>query len=39
VFVGMATICILGLTMDMFLKQLEKYVTVRKKGGGEYIYF
>ncbi|VAX17240.1 hypothetical protein MNBD_NITROSPINAE03-1674 [hydrothermal vent metagenome] len=39
VFVGMTTICILGLTMDIFLKQLEKYVTVRKKGGGEYIYF
>jgi ABC-type nitrate/sulfonate/bicarbonate transport system permease component len=39
VFVGMATISMLGLTMDFFLKRMEKFVTVRKKGGGEYIYY
>ncbi len=33
VFVGMATICVLGLTMDILLKRVEKFFILRNGGG------
>ncbi len=35
IFVGMVTICIIGLTMDTFLRKAEKFLIVRN-GGGQY---
>lgn len=33
VFVGMATICAIGLTMDIFLKKIEKFFILRRGSG------
>lgn len=38
VFLGMATICVLGLSIDFFLKMIEKFFTLKRKGGGDYVY-
>lgn len=37
VFVGMATICVIGLTLDMFFRRIERHF-ILKRGGGEYVY-
>ncbi|MEK6691584.1 MAG: ABC transporter permease [Nitrospirota bacterium] len=33
IFVGMTTICILGLMIDVFLKRIERFFILRKGGG------
>jgi ABC-type nitrate/sulfonate/bicarbonate transport system permease component len=33
VFVGMTTVCVLGLTMDIFLKKIERFFILRRGGG------
>lgn len=32
VFVGMATVCVLGLTIDFFLKKIETFFILRRGG-------
>jgi len=39
VFLGMATICVLGLTIDFLLKKIERFFVLKKRGGADFVYY